>query len=53
MKRIYIVQSGDSLWSIATKFYGDGLQNKKILDANRNIKDDGRIYVGQKLNIPD
>lgn len=51
-QKIYIVQRGDTLWSIATKFYGDGLQNKKILDANSTIKDPNKIYVGQKLKIP-
>lgn len=50
--KIYIVQRGDTLWSIATKFYGDGLQNKKILDANSTIKDPNKIYVGQELKIP-
>lgn len=56
--RIYTVQDGDSLASIAKEFYGEELGNKKasvdrIFRANRKIlKSPDQIYVGQKLIIP-
>lgn len=33
----YTVKSGDCLWNIARKFYGDGTKWKKIYDANKTI----------------
>lgn len=33
----YIIKSGDTLWHIAKKFYGDGSLWKKIYDANKSI----------------
>ncbi len=52
----YTVQSGDSLWTVAEKVYGDGHQWGKIADANSLPKDSlGRpvVEVGQKLKVPD
>lgn len=49
----YTVVSGDSLWAIAKKFYGDGSQYTKIANANKDkIKNPSLIYPGQVLNIP-
>ncbi len=49
----YTVQSGDTLWSIAKKYYGDGSKYTEIVNANSdNIKNPNLIYVGQKLVIP-
>jgi nucleoid-associated protein YgaU len=49
----YTVQSGDTLWKIATQFYGDGTKYVKIFEANKNIlKDPDHIYPGQELVIP-
>jgi LysM repeat protein len=49
----YAVQSGDSLFKISEKFYGDSTQWKKIRDANRTtINPDGRLRIGQVLVIP-
>ena len=45
---IYVVQSGDTLLSIARRF---GLTVKEIQAAN-NITDPDHIYPGQKLVIP-
>lgn len=46
----YVVQSGDTLWAIAKKHYGDGDQYAKILNANKDkIKNANLIYPGQKL----
>lgn len=48
----YVVQSGDSLWSIAKKYYGDGSKCNIIYNANKNIKSPVLIYPGQNLKIP-
>lgn len=46
----YVVKDGDTLWSIAQQFYGDGSQYRKIADAN-NITSPDAITSGQKLVI--
>jgi nucleoid-associated protein YgaU len=53
-KRIYIVEEGDTLSDIATRFYGDPGKWEKILDANSNILS-GPEYmsVGMRLDIPE
>lgn len=49
----YTVVSGDSLWNIAKKYYGDGNKYTKIYDANRDkIKTPNLIYPGQVFTIP-
>lgn len=51
--RTYKVVSGDCLWNIAKRFYGNGSLYTKIFNANRNIiKNPNLIYPGQILNIP-
>jgi putative chitinase len=47
----YIVQKGDSLWSISMKYYDSGFKWVDIAKAN-NIKNARAIEVGQKLIIP-
>lgn len=47
----YKVKSGDSLWSIAAKFLGDGRRYPEIRELN-GIKSDNIIYTGQILKIP-
>jgi hypothetical protein len=52
--REYRVQSGDSLWRIAKKFYGRGSQWQKIYEANRDeIDNPSLIYPDQILYIPE
>ena len=51
-KRIYTVVSGDTLWAIAERFYGDGSQYPKIASAN-GIANPDLIMVGQVLTIPE
>ena len=61
----YTVKSGDCLWNIAKKFYGDGSKWKKIYNANKTaIENDAKkhgkksssngdlIFPGLKLTIP-
>ena len=50
-KKYHVVQKGDTLWAIAKKYYGNGNQYSKIVQAN-NIKNPDLIYPGQKLLIP-
>ena len=51
---IYTVVSGDCLWNIAKKYYGDGSQYTKIYNANKETigANPNVIKVGQKLVIP-
>jgi|SRR5690554_521809 len=61
-KKTYTVKRGDTLWAIASKYYGSGTQWRKIWEANksmliardkRNQKTPGHwIYPGQVLTIP-
>ena len=61
----YTVKSGDCLWNIAKKFYGDGSTWKKIYNANKSViestakkhgyksSSNGHwIFPGTKLTIP-
>jgi tetratricopeptide (TPR) repeat protein len=51
--RSYVVQSGDTLFSISRKFYKSPARWKDILSANRkNIHDPKKLTVGQTLVIP-
>jgi soluble lytic murein transglycosylase-like protein len=51
--RVYLVQTGDSLWSIAQRFYGNPLMWSHIYYANQSqIHDPNEIYPGQELTIP-
>ena len=51
--RFYTVQSGDTLGSIAKKFYGDGRKWPTIAAANKDIlPDPNKLRVGMKLQIP-
>ncbi len=49
----YVVQSGDTLFSISRKFYNSSKRWKQILEANKtNIRDPKDLTVGQTLVIP-
>ena len=51
--KTYTVKSGDCLWNIAKKYYGNGAQYTKIYNANKGkIKNPNLIYPGQVLTIP-
>lgn len=47
----YTVQTGDSLWGIAQKFYGNGNRYSEIASAN-DIANPDLIYAGEVLKIP-
>jgi uncharacterized YkwD family protein/spore coat assembly protein SafA len=45
----YTVQSGDTMWKIASKYK---VGTSEIITSNPSVKNPGMIYPGQKLNIP-
>lgn len=48
-----LVESGDTLWGIAERAYGNGARYKEIFAANREvIEDPDLIFPGQKIRIP-
>lgn len=52
----YRVQRGDSLWSIARRFYGDSVDLRdatRVLMERNGIRDPGRLEIGRILVIPD
>lgn len=51
--RTYVVQKGDTLSSIARKFYGDSKKWKTIWDANRGtVPNKDKLAPGTRLTIP-
>ena len=46
----YTIQKGDTLWSVARRFLGDGTRYKEIM--NLNSLESTTIYPGQVLKIP-
>ena len=49
----YVIEKGDTLWAIATKYLGSGNRYPEIFEANKEvIKDPDLIYPGQKIRIP-
>lgn len=50
---IIIVRSGDTLWQIAERHYGNGRQFTQIFRSNREqIRNPNLIYPSQKLMLP-
>ena len=50
----YVVETGDSLWNIAVRKYGDGYRWVEIADVNGISRNEAsQIEVGQKLMLPD
>lgn len=47
----YTVESGDTLWAVAERFYGDGSRYQEIANAS-GIDNPDVINVGQVLTIP-
>ena len=50
--RIYVVQEGDTLWSIAATLLGEGSHYPEIERVNPNIKNSDDLIVGTNLKIP-
>lgn len=51
--RTYVVQRGDTLFSIARKFYKSSARWKEIRDANKDkIDKPGKLKPGERLIIP-
>lgn len=49
----YTVKAGDTLYTLAKRFYGDGKLWTRIADANKDrIKDVSRVPIGTTLTIP-
>ena len=49
--KTYKVKKGDTLWKIATKYYGAGKHYTKIAKKNK-LKKPYKLKVGQKLKLP-
>lgn len=50
--RYYVVKKGDTLWDIATKYYGKP-DYRTIYNSNKDkVRDPDLIYPGQKFLIP-
>jgi nucleoid-associated protein YgaU len=53
MGQTYTVQKGDTLWSVAIHFYGEGRRWNKIYEANRDVlSSSSALPVGAVLVIP-
>ena len=49
----HTVESGDTLWAVAEKAYGNGSKYNAIFEANKPmLSDPDKIYPGQVLRIP-
>jgi murein DD-endopeptidase MepM/ murein hydrolase activator NlpD len=53
LTKYHLVKPGDSLWSIAQKYYGNGFEWRRIFEANKEkIKNPNLIWPLQRLLIP-
>jgi nucleoid-associated protein YgaU len=51
--RVHVVQRGDTLQSLALRFYGTRSAWEKIYQANRNgLPSKDQLKIGQQLVIP-
>jgi nucleoid-associated protein YgaU len=50
---VHVVAAGDSLGSIAVRYYGDSTRWQRIYEANRGvIPDPNALAIGTRLTIP-
>lgn len=50
---VIVVRSGDTLWHIAQRHYGDGAKYTQIFKSNRKqIRDPNWIYPNQRFELP-
>ncbi|MFI4859357.1 MAG: LysM peptidoglycan-binding domain-containing protein [Phycisphaerales bacterium JB063] len=47
----YVIQKGDTLWSIASRVYGDGQKHVDIVRANPGLNPQ-RLAIGQEIVLP-
>jgi len=47
----YTIRKGDTLWSIAREYYGDGKRWREIVEANPHIVPE-KLRVGQVIILP-
>ena len=48
-----IIRRGDTLWSLARRYYGAGIHYRTIFEANRDqIRRPSRIFPGQVFELP-
>jgi LysM repeat protein len=47
----YTIRKGDTLWSIATRYYNDGKRWKDIVSINPGL-DPTKLRVGQQIVLP-
>ncbi len=51
--QVHVVQEGDTLYSLAERYYGHNKYFRQIFTANRNrLEDPNRLPVGMRLIIP-
>ena len=48
--RTYTVKKGDTLWSIATRFYGDGTRWRELASKN-GVGDPRKLQIGKVLTL--
>lgn len=54
IRTTHLVEPGDTMWSIAKEYYGDGQQYTAIYMANtETVRGATKLSVGLRLNIPD
>ncbi len=49
--RTHTIAAGDTPWNLAVKYYGDGKQWPKIIEANPGLTPE-RMPIGKKITIP-
>ena len=53
-KNTYVVQDGDSLWSIAARKLGNGTRYPELVKLNKTLlKDEDDLSLGMKLRLPE
>ncbi len=51
--RVVVVKKGDTLSSLAEKYYGNSMAFRPIIENNKEITEQSHtLYIGQKINIP-